>query len=322
MCLIYAFYLCIIKWVLTMKKKKISIIGQCYNEEETIILYYDAMCNLMKEMKKVDFEIIFIDDNSKDSSLNIIKKIAEKDNRVKYISMSRNFGKEACAMAGFENASGDYVTTMDIDLQDPPNLLKEMYKILETGEYDIASAKTLTRKGYSCIHKICINTFYKMFNSISSVKMYDGQRDYRLMTRQVVESILKFKEYNLFNKGLLNDVGFKYKWIEYTNVERIKGVSKFPFKRLFKYATNGIISYSNFPLISLLILASLFLFSSIIFLIIYLFSQSISLLFTAMFLFIISIIFLNNGIIGLYISQIHLEVKNRPIYIIKEDNLI
>lgn len=304
------------------KKKKISIIGQCYNEEETIMLYYDAMYNLMEEMKNVEFEIIFIDDNSKDSSLKIIKKIAEKDKRIKYISMSKNFGREACAMAGFENASGDYITTMDIDLQDPPHLLKEMYKVLEEENYDIASAKALTRKGYSSFHKICINTFYKIFNFISTVKMYDGQREYRLMTRQVVDSILEFKEYNLFNKGLLNDVGFKSKWIEYTNIERIKGTSKFPYKRMFKYAINGIISYSNFPLISLLILASLFLFSSVIFLIIYLFSQSISLLFTAMFLFIISIIFLNNGIIGLYISQIHLEVKNRPIYIIKEDNLV
>ncbi|MDD2409901.1 MAG: glycosyltransferase family 2 protein [Bacilli bacterium] len=305
-----------------MKKKKISIIGQCYNEEETIILYYDAMCNLMKEMKNVDFEIIFIDDNSKDSSLNIIKKIAKKDERVKYISMSRNFGREACAMAGFENASGDYLTTMDIDLQDPPHLLKEMYKVLEEGEYDIASAKALTRKGYSFLHKICINTFYKMFNSVSTVKMYDGQREYRLMTRQVIESILKFKEYNLFNKGLLNDIGFKYKWIEYTNVERIKGTSKFPYKRMFKYAINGIVSYSTFPLVSLLILSGLFLLLFVISLIIYLFLQSTTLLCVTMFLFILSIIFLNNGIIGLYISQIHLEVKNRPIYIIKEDNLV
>lgn len=197
------------------EKEKISIIGQCYNEEEALPLYYEAMCRLMDKMDYVDFELIFVDDCSKDQSLAVIKDLAKKDKRVHYISMSRNFGKDACAMAGFRYATGNYIATMDLDLQDPPELLVDMYSSIKNKGYDIAAAKALTRKGYSFIHKLCINTFYSISNGISSVKMIDGQRDYRLMTRQVVEAILLHNEYDLFNKALLNDVGFKTKWICY-----------------------------------------------------------------------------------------------------------
>lgn len=311
------------------KKDKISIIGQCYNEEVMIPLYYDAMCKLMKKMDYVDFEIIFIDDCSKDKSLEIIKGLAKKDKRIKYISMSRNFGREACAMAGFKYATGDYMTTMDLDLQDPPELLIKMYDAIKNEGYDIAAAKALTRKGYSAIHKFCINMFYKMTNRISSVKMYDGQREYRLMTKQVVNAILEYKEYNLFNKGLLNDVGFNIKWIEYENVERAAGDTKFPYKRMIKYAITGIIDFSTFPLNFILYLGVFLCLASIVLLVttIIFVVLSINVNFTVLILSIVLLMLfgiqmITSGIMSLYLGQIHLEVKNRPLYIVKDTNMV
>lgn len=310
------------------KKEKISIIGQCYNEEEMIPIYYDEMCKLMKKMNYVDFELIFINDRSKDKSLEIIKEIASKDERVKYISMSKNFGREACAMAGFRYATGDYVTTMDLDLQDPPELLIQMYDAIKKEGYDIAAAKALTRKGYSKIHKFCINMFYKITNNISSVKMIDGQREYRLMTRQVVDAILEYKEYNLFNKGLLNDVGFDIKWIEYENVERVAGDTKFPYKRMIKYALTGIIDYSLFPLtfvlymgIVLTIVSFLLTILTIIFACCSLSVNFVVLILSILMTLLTGITLICMGIISMYIAQIHTEVKNRPLYIIKDTNI-
>ncbi len=207
-------------------RKKISIIGQCYNEEENIENFYKHIDDISKIMKECDFEIIFIDDKSKDGSLNIIKNIAKKDKRVKYASMSRNFGKDNCAMAGFKLASGDYVTTIDIDLQDPPELIPEMFKLVNGGEYDMVAAKATSRKGYSLIHKIFVKIFYGLYNKISTVKLVNGQRDYCLMNRKVVNAILKYKEHNLFIKGIWNDLGFNLKWLEFKNVEREKGETK------------------------------------------------------------------------------------------------
>lgn len=308
-----------------MKKDKISIIGQCYNEEEMLPIFYDEICKLMKKMDYVDFEIIFIDDASKDKSLEIIKKIAKKDKRIRYISMSRNFGKEACAMAGFEYSTGDFITTIDLDLQDPLELLIEMYDALTKKGYDIAATKTISRKGYSKFHEFCTKVFYNFSNKISSVKMIDGQRDYRLMTRQVINAVLQHKEYNLFNKGLLNDVGFKIKWIEYENIERKLGKTKFFFKRLLKYALTGIIDYSLFPL-NFILYMGIFLFLASILLtittiILICFSVSVNftiLILSIVILFLAGIQMLCMGIMSLYISQIHLEVKRRPLYIIKE----
>lgn len=309
------------------KKEKISIIGQCYNEEVMIPIYYKAMNELMKKMDYVDFELIFIDDASKDKSLDIIKDLCKKDDRIRFISMSRNFGREACAMAGFKASTGDYVTTMDLDLQDPPELLIQMYNAIKNENVDIAAAKALTRKGYSFFHKLCTNAFFKITNSISSVKMVDGQREYRLMTRQVVDSILEFKEYNLFNKGLLNDVGFKVKWIEFENVERAAGDTKFPYKRMIKYAITGILDYSTFPLSMILYSGIFFMFISLVLLILVIIgvtSTELGTLALIMALFsslITGIILLSNGIMSLYLSQMHLEVKHRPLYIIKETEI-
>ncbi len=306
------------------KKEKITIIGQCYNEEEMIPLYYEAMTNLMKKMNYVDFEIIFIDDHSQDESLKIIKELASKDERIKCISMAKNFGREACAMAGFKYATGDYITTMDLDLQDPPELLISMYDALKDGKYDIAAAKALTRKGYSFIHKMCTKIFFGIINKISSVKMVDGQREYRLMTRQVVQAILEYKEYNLFNKGLLNDVGFNTKWIEFENIERVAGNTKFPYKRMIKYAITGIIDYSLFPLIFVLFLGigALILDLVLLLLLIIFAIANISINLSCFILIILSlfmfgVILCCMGITNLYIAQIHLEVKHRPIYTIK-----
>ena len=231
------------------KREKISIIGQCYNEEEALPVFYWAMCLVMGKMDYVDFELIFVDDCSKDRSLEVIKSLASQDERVRFISMSRNFGREACAMAGFRYATGDYITTMDLDLQDPPELLTKMYVAIKEEGFDIAAAKALTRNGYSFVHRTFIKAFYSLSNRLSSVKMVDGQREYRLMTRQVVNAILEHGEYNLFNKGLLNDVGFKLKWIDYVNVERSIGTTKFPFLRMMKYALTGLLSYSVVPLV-------------------------------------------------------------------------
>lgn len=308
-----------------MKKDKISIIGQCYNEEEMLPIFYDEICKLMKKMDYVDFEVVFIDDASKDKSLEIIKKIVKKDKRIRYISMSRNFGREACAMAGFKYSTGDFVTTIDLDLQDPPELLIKMYDAIIKEGYDIAAAKAISRKGYSKFHKICTKIFYNFSNKISSVKMVDGQREYRLMTRQVIEAILEHKEYNLFNKGLLNDVGFKLKWIEYENVERTIGNTKFPYKRMIKYALTGLIDYSLFPL-NFILYMGIFLFLASILLtittiILICFSVSVNftiLILSIVILFLTGIQMLCMGIMSLYISQIHLEVKRRPLYIIKE----
>jgi glucosyltransferase len=305
--------------------EKISIIGQCYNEEKMLPIFYKELKKTMDKMNYVKFEVIFMDDNSTDKSLNIIKKIVEKDNRIKCISMSRNFGREACAMAGFKYATGDYITTMDLDLQDPPELLIEMYKALHDNSYDIAAAKVTTRKGYSFFHKICTKIFFNIINKISSVKMIDGQREYRLMKRKVVDGILEYKEYNLFNKGLLNDIGFKTKWIEYENIERIAGNTKFTYKRMIKYATTGILDYSLVPLKFILFFGLFISFLSFILLLLiiifYCFNLKMDflalwLIFGILFLFGIQITFM--GVISLYLSQIHLEVKNRPLYIVRE----
>lgn len=310
------------------KKDVITIIGQVYNEEVMLPLYYEEFVKFSKKMNQVDFELIFIDDCSKDKSLEIIKEFAKKDKRIKFISMSRNFGREACAMAGFKYASGNLITTMDIDLQDPFELLIKMYDSIKNKGYDIAAAKALTRKGYSKFHKFCTNMFFKISNKISTVKMLDGQREYRLMTKQVVDAILEHNEYNLFNKGLLNDVGFKIDWIEYENVERKAGDTKFPYKRMINYAVTGLIDYSVFPLKSIFYVGSLLLFAALILLILTIIFAicSVDVNFTILILSLImtilsGIILVSLGVMALYLAQIHLEVKKRSLYIIREKNI-
>ena len=308
-----------------MQKDKISIIGQCFNEHEMLPIYYDAMCKVMDRMTEVDFELIFVDDNSRDDSLSIIKGMAEKDPRVKCISMSRNFGREACAMAGFQYATGTMITTMDLDLQDPPEMLIDMYHVIKDEHYDIAAARAMTRHGYSAVHKFCTSCFFGITNRISSVKMLDGQREYRLMTRQAVNAILEHQETLLFNKGLLNDIGFRVKWIEYENQERVAGDTKFPYKRMMKYAINGIIDYSVFPLnfilffgMAMLSLTALLLLAALILTLSGSGASLTGLLIASGVLALSGIQTTFMGILALYVAHIHIEVKHRPRFIVRE----
>ena len=228
---------------------KISVIISCYNEEKAIPLFYEEIEKNIKDFENTEFEYIFINDGSTDNTLSVIKDLKNKDNKVKYVSFSRNFGKEAAIYAGLEHATGDYVTLMDADLQDPPFLLKDMYKAVIEEGYDAVGTRRVTRKGEPVIRSFFARIFYKLINKMSKIEMVDGARDYVLMSRQVVNSILSLKEYNRYSKGLFSFVGFKVKWIEFENVQRVAGETKWSFWKLFMYALEGITAFSTKPLI-------------------------------------------------------------------------
>ena len=305
--------------------EKITVIVPCYNEQEALHYYYEEMSRVMNEMKEVDFELLFINDGSKDKTLEVIKELASKDERVKYISFSRNFGKESAMYAGFENSTGDYVCLMDADLQDPPRLLPEMFKAIKEEGYDSAATRRVTRKGEPPIRSFFARMFYKIMNKISDTELMDGARDYRLMTRQFVNSLLEMKEYNRFSKGLFGWVGYQTKWIEFENVERVAGETKWSFWKLFKYALEGITAFSTTPLILSSILGIIFCliaFLAIVFIIIK------TLVYgdptpgwpslACIIVFVSGVQLFCMGVIGQYLSKTYLEVKNRPIYIVKE----
>lgn len=308
--------------------KKITVIVPCYNEEEALNYYYEEMSRVMTLMKQYDFELLFVNDGSKDQTLQVIKELAEKDERIKYVSFSRNFGKEAAMYAGFENSTGDYVCLMDADLQDPPRLLPEMVKAIEEEGYDSAATRRVTRQGEPPIRSFFARMFYKMMNKISDTELMDGARDYRLMTRQFVDSLLEMKEYNRFSKGLFGWVGYKTKWIEFENVERIAGETKWSFWKLFIYAIDGIVAFSTAPLAIASVIGMLMLFVAFFFII---FIVVRTLLFgdpVAGWPSLVCIITLIGGIqifcvgiLGQYLSKVYLETKQRPIYIIKENNI-
>ena len=305
-----------------MSKKKLSVIISCYNEEETIPMFYPAIVSVAEKMDNLDFEFLFVDDGSKDNSLKIIKKFAAKDKRVKYISFSRNFGKEAAMYAGLKESTGDYVTVMDCDLQDPPILLQEMYKFICQEDYDVVATRRVTREGEPKIRSFFARQFYKIINKmIDKVEIVDGARDFRLMTRQVVDSILELQEYNRFSKGLFSFVGFKVKYIEYENIKRIAGDTKWSFTSLFKYAIDGIIAFTTKPLIWPIYFGILFLIASLILLIITICNYTNILLLITLLLFIFGLLFIFVGNIGLYLAKDYLENKKRPIYIVKEKEL-
>lgn len=306
-------------------KKLLSIVVPCYNEEESIPVYYDAMVKEMQEMDYVDFEIIFINDGSKDKTLEIIRDLAKKDKKIRYVSFSRNFGKEAAMLAGLRASKGDFVTTMDVDLQDPPSLLPEMYKgIVEEG-YDCVATKSTSRHGYSFIRKIFTSLFYKIIGSMSKTEMVAGARDYRLMTRQMVDAVLSMSEYNRYSKGIFSFVGFDTKWIEYENQERVAGTTKWNFWKLLKYAVDGIVGFSTAPLIFASYIGLLFCFIAFI-MIIFIIIRTIiwsdpvagwpSLV--CIVFFVGGINLFCTGIIGEYLAKTYLETKKRPIYIVKE----
>lgn len=308
-----------------MKKELISLVVPCYNEEEAIPLFYEAIMKQIKKMDYVDFEVIFVNDGSKDKTLEIIRDLSRKDKVIRYVSFSRNFGKEAAMYAGFQASKGDYVTTMDVDLQDPPYLLESMYKGIKEEGYDCVATKSTSRNGYSFFRKTFTKWFYKIIGSISKTEMVAGARDYRLMTRQMVNAILDMSEYNRYSKGIFSFVGFDTKWIEYENTERSAGTTKWNFWKLFAYAIDGIVGFSTEPLIFASLLGVLFCliaFIMIIFIIVRTIIWSDPVAgwpsMVCIIFFVGGVNLFCTGIIGEYLAKTYLETKKRPIYIVKE----
>lgn len=309
----------------------ISIVVPCLNEEKNIPLIYKEVSKVIKEDKELSilsYEFIFVDDGSSDKTLEVIKKLSKTDEKIKFISFSRNFGKEAAIYAGLENSSGDFISLIDSDLQDPPSLLPQMYSFIKSGNYDSVATRRISRKGEPIIRSCFTRAFYKIINLISDTKIVDGARDYRLMTRPMVNSILKMNEYNRFSKGIFSWVGFETKWLEYENIERKEGESNWSFWKLFTYAIDGIMSFSTFPLYLSTIIGILFSILAVISMIIIV---TRTLLFgdpvvgwpstMSVILFLGGIQLFSVGILGQYLSKTYLETKKRPIYICKETNI-
>ncbi len=305
----------------------LSVIVPCYNEEETVADFYTELMKNQTffQAKDMEVEILYINDGSGDNTVAEIKKLHEKDERVHMVSFSRNFGKEAAMYAGLQKSHGDYVVIMDVDLQDPPSLLPEMIAYLEEG-YDSVATRRVSRKGEPPIRSFFARIFYRLMKKISKTEMMDGARDYRLMTRQMVDAILSMPEYNRFTKGIFGWVGFETKWLEYENVERAKGETKWNFWKLFLYSLDGITAFSTVPLMfaSLMgVLFCLFAFALIIFTIVrkLLFGDPVS--GWPSLVCIISLVsgvqLFCLGIVGQYLSKTYMEVKNRPIYLVKEE---
>ena len=306
----------------------ISIIIPCYNEEEAIPVYYETMVRQMDEMEeqqKVQFELIFVDDGSKDHSLFEMRRLAQKDMRCRYLSFSRNFGKEAAMYAGLQAAKGDYVTVMDVDLQDPPSLLPKMYAMLQSGTCDCVAARRSSREGEGKIKSFLSNAFYGVINRLSRTEIVSGARDYRLMSRKMTDAVLSMAEYNRFSKGIFSWVGFKTKWFDYENIERVAGTTKWNFWGLFKYSIEGIVGFSTTPLLIAAgagVLFCILAFIGILFVVVR------ALMFgdpTSGWPSMVCIILLCSGvqlfctgIVGEYLAKTYLEVKHRPIYIVAE----
>jgi len=307
---------------------KLSLIIPCYNEEETIDLIYKEICNVLKEQK--DMEMLFVNDGSKDKTLERIVKLAEIDNKVKYISFSRNFGKEAAMLAGMKYAAGDYICILDSDLQHPPSMIPDMIKALDEG-YDVAAARRTDRSGEAKLKSLFSAKFYSVINKLADVKIEEGAQDFRVMKRKVVESIISMPEYFRFSKGIFSWVGFNTKWFAHVNVDRSAGTSKFNTVKLFKYAINGIISFSVVPLrialvfgITVSLIGFIYALNIIINTIITKTAGTASGYASIMsgLLIIGGIILICLGILGEYTARIYLETKNRPAFIIDETNIV
>lgn len=303
----------------------ISIVVPCYNEEESLPLFYQAILEMKSSLPEVDFEFIFVNDGSKDNTLKIMRSLAQQDANVHYVSFSRNFGKEAALLAGLAHAQGDYVAVMDADLQAPPALLPEMYETLQTKMYDCVATRRVTREGEPPIRSFFARMFYKLINKISKTEIVDGARDFRLMTRQMVNAILSVQEYNRFSKGIFGWVGFRTKWLEYKNIERAAGQTKWSFWKLFVYSLDGITAFSTVPLSVAAVMGLLFCFLAFAMLI-FVFVRALiwgdpvggwpSLV--CIILFVGGIQLFCTGILGQYLAKTYLEVKRRPQYIIQE----
>jgi glucosyltransferase len=304
---------------------KISIVVPCYNEEKALPYFYKEITKTAEILSDYNFEFIFVDDGSKDKTLKLLQLLHAEDKRVAYISLSRNFGKEAGIYAGLQYASGDYVALMDADLQDPPALLGEMIHAIVSEGYDSAATRRVNRRGEPPIRSFFARCFYKLINNISKTEIVDGARDFRLMTRQMVDAILSVPEYNRFSKGIFGWVGFTTKWIEFENVERVAGETKWSFWKLFLYSLEGIIAFSTAPL-AIASLAGLFFCLIAILSICVIVAKTLiwgdpvsgwpSL--ASIVLFVGGIQLFSTGILGAYLSKTYLETKRRPIYIVRE----
>ncbi len=307
--------------------KKISIVVPCYNEEDALQYFYDEVVKLAVEMPAILYEFVFVDDGSQDKTLSLLKELQSQDGRIKYLSFSRNFGKESAIFAGLKNSSGDYVAIIDADLQDPPILIKDMYHIITDDGYDCVATRRTTRKGEPPVRSFFAKQFYRIINRISNIELVDGERDFRLMTRQMVDSILQICEYNRFSKGIFAWVGFKTKWLEYDNRERVAGQTKWSFWKLYLYSLDGIMAFSTTPLAIASIIGVVFFLVAMLMISIFMVRQ----LFwgasasgwpalICIILFITGIQLFCTGIVGQYLSRTYLETKKRPIYIIKENS--
>ena len=307
--------------------KLLSVIVPCYNEEENVRDFYDELCKNTDffHEKQIEFEILYVDDGSKDQTVSEVKKLHKEDGRVRLISFSRNFGKEAAIYAGLQKCRGDLAVLMDADLQDPPSLLPEMYSYIEQG-YDSVATRRVTRKGAPVIRSFFARMFYRLMNRISRTEIVDGARDYRLMTRPVVDAILSMSEYNRFTKGIFGWVGYDTKWLEYENVERKKGETKWSFWKLFLYSLEGIMAFSTVPLTIASVAGVLFCLLAFIMIIVTIVRK---LLFgdpTSGWPSLVCIIMMVSGvqlfcmgIVGQYLSKTYMEVKRRPIYLVREE---
>ncbi len=307
--------------------KLLSVIVPCYNEEENVPYFYEE---LMKQEsffreKGVGLEIIYVDDGSKDRTVPEVRRLHDRDERVHLVSFSRNFGKEAGIYAGLSKAKGDFAVLMDADLQDPPSLLPEMYSYIEQG-YDSVATRRVSRKGEPPIRSFFAKRFYRLMRRISKTEIVDGARDYRLMTRQVVDAILSMQEYNRFTKGIFGWVGFQTKWLEYENIERAKGETKWSFWKLFAYSLEGIMAFSTAPLAIASVLGVLFCFLAVILIIVIVVRTLIfgdptsgwpSMVCIMSMLGGVQLLCI--GIVGQYLSKTYMEVKRRPLYLVKEE---
>ena len=305
----------------------ISIIVPCYNEQESIPLFYDEMCRVMEQMNTlVNFEILFVDDGSKDQTLEIARSLSQTDKRVRYLSFSRNFGKESALYAGLRNVKGDFIAVMDADLQDPPSLIPEMYRTLKEEAYDCVATRRRDRKGEPPVRSFLAKCFYGIFNRISQVKMKEATRDFRLMTRQMLEAILSMSEYNRFSKGIFSWVGFRTKWIEFENVERVAGTTKWSLKSLMRYSMEAFLSFTTAPLILPILLGFVACLFSVVLLIVLIVAAACANPLAWYWILIDALAFFSGiqlicmGVFGAYFSKMYLEIKNRPIYIVKEQS--
>lgn len=306
--------------------KKVTLIVPCFNEQEALPFFYEEATAVARNLN-YEYEFLFINDGSKDNTLNTLKDLADRDAHVRYISFSRNFGKEAAMYAGFCNADGDYVAVMDADMQDPPSLLPEMLKVLETGEYDSVATRRVSREGEPPIRSWFAKRFYALINKISDADIVDGARDFRLMRRDMVEAIVEMGEMNRFSKGIFGWIGFRTYWMSFKNVERVAGETKWNFWKLFKYAVDGIINFSEVPLsIASWIGTGMTLISFIMIMVVIikrvLFGDPVAGWASTMcvIVFIGGVQLFCMGIMGLYIAKNYIETKRRPHYIIAESN--